>query len=541
MTQQERDDVKGPRSATPQSRQHGSRTPSVFNSVAAMSAVAFFAIALTFLYRTPFSNSADSENGTGSAHVSQAINTCGTLQHLLGPSLVKLPSDAEYAGLREENWSQTAWRHPSCIVSPTGATEVAKALNVLVNDQVQFAIRSGGHSPMPSDSNIDTGVLISLDKLDKVSYDAETGLASLSPGARWDAVYTELDKYNVTIVGGRVMNVGVGGLTLGSGLSYLSDLYGLVCDNIVSYEVVLADGRIVEASVNSNSDLFWGLKGGGNNFGIVTKFEAKTYPIVQTWGGIQVFSLDQTPALLQALHEYQTTPNKDPYANMVINLVPTNGTTLLTLVYLKPVERPAAYAPFYALSPVFEQTGFMTLHQLMALFPASTLPRWTWYVHGFQPDSALYGELATLFTTAPEIATIGALQGGSLIAAVQPISADSVRAGRASNGGVGNALGLQAVDQTWWSISVAWWNATDDAAAYAAAASMAGKIGAAAAAAGAGLDYIFMNDANTNQSVIASYGETNVRRMQAVQKIYDPNLVFQKLVPGGQKIPTYNS
>lgn len=263
--------------------------------------------------------------------------------------------------------------------------------------------------------------------------------------------------------------------------------------------------------------------------------------MVQTWGGIQLFSPDQAPALLQALHQYQTTPDKDPYANMIINLLPTNRTVMLTMVYLKPVERPSAYTPFYALTPIFEQTGFMTLHQLMALFPASPLPRWTWHMQGFKPSSELYAELATLYDAAiaPEVGALGALQGGTLLAAVQPVSADSVRAGRTSNGGIGNALGLQAVDQTWWSISASWWNATDDAAAEAAAASVAEKIANAAAAAGASVDYIFMNDANSDQAVIASYGQDNVRRLQEVQEAYDPDFVFQKLVPGGQKIPAW--
>lgn len=90
---------------------------------------------------------------------------------------------------------------------------------------------------MPFDASIDFGVCISLENLYKVSYDADTELASLGSGARWGAVYTELDKYNVTVVGGRIMDVGVGGLTLESGLSYLIDLYGLVCDNVVNYEI----------------------------------------------------------------------------------------------------------------------------------------------------------------------------------------------------------------------------------------------------------------------------------------------------------------
>lgn len=243
------------------------------------------------------------------------------------------------------------------------------------------------------------------------------------------------------------------------------------------------------------------------------------------------------PDVLQAFHKYQTIPNKDPYANMIINLVPTNGTVLLTLIYLKPVERPAAYAPFYALTPAFEQMGLMSLHELMALFPPAALPRWSMSAYSFTPDPTLYNELATLYTTAPELATISAVQGGSLIAAVQPISASAVLAGQQSNGGTGNALGLQAVNQTWWTVTAAWWSAKDDDAVYAALESFANKVRAAADAAGASLDYIFMNDASNKQAVIASYGDANVRRLRAVQKVYDPSLVFQKLVPGGQKLP----
>ncbi|POS70366.1 hypothetical protein DHEL01_v211240 [Diaporthe helianthi] len=467
----------------------------------------------------------------------RSANACAELRKRLDSSVIVLPSDAGYTGLREENWSQTAWRSPSCIAVPSVAAHVASVVSYLADRRVPFAIRSGGHDPNPFDSNIDAGILISLDNFASVSYDAGTQLATVGPGARWEAVYTELDKYQRTMVGGRVMDVGVGGLTLGSGLSYLTDLYGLACDNVVSYEVVLANGTIAQASTTSNSDLFWALKGGSNNFGVVTKFIAKTYSIYQTWGGLQVYAPDQVPALLQALSEYQTTPNKDPYANLIINLIPTNGTMLLTFVYLKPVERPDAFKPFYSLSPLMEQTGIMPLHQLMALFPPADLPRWAWRTLSFKPDAGLYEKLADLYTTAPEIATIGGLQGGSLIAAVQPIGKSAVLAGRESNSNTGNALGLEAIPQTWWGITAGWYNAKDDAVVYTALDSFAARLQAAVDTAGAGVDYIFMNDASIKQPVIASYGAANARRLKSTQKKYDADLVFRKLVPGGQKIP----
>lgn len=163
--------------------------------------------------------------------------TCDQLRSDLGAVLVTLPSDQQYEGLSDVNWSQTAWKTPSCITRPSNTSEVQKLVKVLTANHVPFAIRSGGHSVNPFDANIDTGVLIALDRLDQTAYDVGQGVAPIGPGARWGAVYAELDRYNVTVVGGRVLDVGVGGLMLGSGLSYLYDLYGIACDNVVSYEV----------------------------------------------------------------------------------------------------------------------------------------------------------------------------------------------------------------------------------------------------------------------------------------------------------------
>lgn len=196
-----------------------------------------------------------------------ASTTCHRLKAKLG-SIITLPSDGSYTSLTEENWSQSCWLPAACVAQPTCAADVQHLVTALVAAEVPFAIRAGGHSPSPHDAAINTtGVLIALDKLDQVAYDPATTLVTLGTGARWDAVYTRLDSHNVTMVGGRVMPVGVGGLTLGGGLSYLSDLYGMVCDNVASFEVVLADGSLVEASSTSNPDLFWALKGGSNNFG----------------------------------------------------------------------------------------------------------------------------------------------------------------------------------------------------------------------------------------------------------------------------------
>lgn len=306
--------------------------------------------------------------------------------------------------------------------------------------------------------------------------------------------------------------------------------------------MVLADGRVVDATSSQNPDLFWALKGGGNNFGItqglscldldahksslgvLTKVTSKTYPLNQVWASVRTYNASQTPDVMQALYKYQTMPKKDLYTNMVLNLIPSNSTIILTLVYLKPVATPAAFAPFYKLIPATELGSFFTLHGLMGLFPPPSLPRWTWYSSNFQPDSTLYAKISTLLDTAPEVAAISALPGGTLVGAAQPINANVALTGEAAGG---NPLGLQAVNQTWFGLNAAWLYAKDDATVYANIKSLHDKVEALAKSANVDIPYISMNDANINQSVIASYGATNVQRLHAVQKVYDPLLVFQ--------------
>jgi FAD/FMN-containing dehydrogenase len=102
---------------------------------------------------------------------------------------------------------------------------------------VKFAIRSGGHSPSPFAANTDDGVLIDTSLLSTKEYNAKDQIVKIGTGLKWGDVYSYLDEYQLTVVGGRVLDVGVGGLILGSGLSYLSDLYGMACDNVVNFEV----------------------------------------------------------------------------------------------------------------------------------------------------------------------------------------------------------------------------------------------------------------------------------------------------------------
>ena len=164
--------------------------------------------------------------------------------------------------------SATCHLRPKCILSPSSAHEVGQVLKIVRFLGCPFAIRSGGHNPNRGWASVDDqGVLIDLARLSSIEISSDRRTARIGPGLRWLEVYKAFDGTGVTVLGGRTPDVGVGGLILGGGISNFTSEFGLVCDKVVEFEVVLADSTVLTASSESNQDLFWALKGGGANFG----------------------------------------------------------------------------------------------------------------------------------------------------------------------------------------------------------------------------------------------------------------------------------
>ncbi|KAI1080958.1 FAD-binding domain-containing protein [Whalleya microplaca] len=450
------------------------------------------------------------------------------------------PADIQYNDLVTENWSQTAWQSPTCIFQPNTVAELQVAIPIIVNANASFAIRSGGHSPIPDAAAIDAGILIDLPKFGGTRYDAESSVVVIGAGQRWGDVYAELDQYEVTIAGGRVPSVGVGGLMLGCGHSYLSDLYGLVCDNVVNFEVVVADGSLINANAESNPDLYWALKGGSNNFGIVTSFTLRAYPIFHIWGGTKIYPFEALSDMLDALAEFQTNPEKDPYAQFDMKASVTNTTfgIVLALAYLKPEKSPAAFAPFYRLeknwNTLLDTTSLRTIYNLISEYPVPSIPRIEWTTTSLQPSQSLYKSIGEIFSTSPTVNKLRELTAGTGVFSLQGVSASAVEAGKLHGG---NALGLEPVAQSWFHTDVGWWFPEDDESAHNAIRSLTDEVETAAKAQGSYLRYLFMNEASIDQRVIEHYGDENVRKLKEVQKKYDPGAVFQQLEPGGFKLP----
>lgn len=187
-----------------------------------------------------------------------------------------------YPSLVAGSWTKSTQRNPYCFVVPNTANEVSQTVTALRSagngaGDWHIAVRSGGHGS-DHQSSITDGVTIDLTHLNATTYNAATKVAGVGTGARWGDVYAQLYEHGVGVTGGRQSVVGVGGLTLGGGVGWTTPRTGFACDNVVNYEVVLANGTIVDANASCHPDLWRALKGGSSNYGIVTRFDINTFP-----------------------------------------------------------------------------------------------------------------------------------------------------------------------------------------------------------------------------------------------------------------------
>ncbi|KAH8983408.1 FAD-binding domain-containing protein [Lactarius hatsudake] len=200
-----------------------------------------------------------------------------------------------------------------CSVEPGSADD----LRIIGSTRTPFAVKSGGHASNPGFSST-RGVQISLARFDKIATNSTAGTVELGPGLTWDQVYTALDPAGVNVIGARIPGVGVAGVTLGGGFSYKSNEYGLSVDNVVSYDLVLPNGTITTVTSN-DSDLWFGLRGATNNFGIVTNFVVKSYPQTKVWGGFMFYPPNQLAAVKDAFVGYQRKQDIKASAAVLIN------------------------------------------------------------------------------------------------------------------------------------------------------------------------------------------------------------------------------
>ncbi|MBV9358455.1 MAG: FAD-binding oxidoreductase [Chloroflexi bacterium] len=194
--------------------------------------------------------------------------------HLLGQ--VIRPGDAEYEAARSV-WNGSIDRHPSLIVKAADAADVIRAVSFARRHQLTLAVRSGGHS-FAGYGTCD-GLVLDLSGMCAVSVDPVERTLWAQPGANTAHISERAQQYGLALPTGDTKTVGLGGLTLGGGMGFLVRKYGLTIDNLLSVELVTADGRLIRASADEHPDLFWALRGGGGNFGVVTAFQYRLQPV----------------------------------------------------------------------------------------------------------------------------------------------------------------------------------------------------------------------------------------------------------------------
>ncbi|MGH7721216.1 MAG: FAD-binding oxidoreductase [Candidatus Dormibacteria bacterium] len=294
-------------------------------------------------------------------------------------------------------WNGAIDRSPALIARCSSAGEVAEAIRYARDNGLEIAVRGGGHN-YAGTGVCDGGLMIDLSPMNQVSVDPGRRRAACGGGATWEALDAAAQEHGLATPGGFISHTGVGGLTLGGGVGWLTKQAGLSCDNLVGAEVVTAESRVVHASADENPDLFWALRGGGGNFGVVTSFELALHevgPMVNL--GFFFWGLDRGTEALRFSRDFVKTLPSAANAFLAIALsappepfVPEQyhgmtGHALLVVGFGSPEAHAAAIAPIReSIPPLFEMVTPIPYVALQQMFNGGAL----WGTFGY--EKALY-------------------------------------------------------------------------------------------------------------------------------------------------------
>ncbi len=222
------------------------------------------------------------------------------LRSALGGS-VALPGGPAYDAALDL-WNGMIASRPALVVRPRGPADVVTALRAARDLGLEVSVKGGGHN-VAGHASTDGGLMLDLELLRGVRVDPVRRRARVGGGARWSDVDRETGVFGLATTGGVISTTGVGGLTLGGGVGWLVGKHGLACDNLLSVDLVTAAGEVVTASEAENADLFWALRGGGGNFGVVTSLEFALHPQPTVFAGMVAHPPDRAPAVLELYRE----------------------------------------------------------------------------------------------------------------------------------------------------------------------------------------------------------------------------------------------
>ncbi|KAL2268986.1 hypothetical protein VTJ83DRAFT_3832 [Remersonia thermophila] len=499
--------------------------------------------------------------GKGSNGDGGPEDICTLLTHHLPASQVHPATSPLYAELGSY-WSARQSSRPSCFALPRTTAELSALLRLLTDRGAPFAVKGGGHTTFPggSGTSLPGSVVVDLSRLNRaVAVSADRATVAVGPGLRWSNVTDVLDPLGLAVVGGRAASVGVAGLLLGGGISYLSGLRGWACDNVRAYEVVLADGRVVRATPRRHEDLYWALRGGGGSaFGVVARFELAAYEQGPLWASRQLFPADAARELIPLMHDLLVARlPADPAAHawLVVADVPELGGPVVLVDQFHAAHAapsaaaaaaaaapPAAFAAFHAED--IRSRAFLThvrratVGGLLVDADSPGGSRQTWWTTTVKATGtpALLLDVHALYAAHAERLRGGAAAAGAFVSAglvLQAISTNVLQAMRVNGG---NALGLAPDEGPLMLIqlSAVWADPALDDVVERACRETIRSIDALAAERGARTKngFVYMNYAGQGQDVLAGYGKANRDRLRKVAHKYDPQGKLDRLWKG---------
>ena len=266
---------------------------------------------------------------------------------------------------------------PAVVAEATSPTDIRAALNAARNHDLPFAVQATGHGTfVPSDG----GVLVKTGRMSQVLVDPDRRIARVGPGVRWSDVIAAAAPFGLAPLSGSAPSVGVAGFTLGGGVGWLARAYGFAADSLLRVDVVTADGRHLTASRGVHADLFWALRGGGGNFGVVTAMEFPLHPVAEAYGGVAYFPVDRAAETLAYYRDWAPTqPNE----------------LSTTVVLMQNAPRPDVEGPVLAIRGFYVGSPEEGARALRSLHRVAGRP----IVDEFRPMT--YPDAATIGGTAP--------------------------------------------------------------------------------------------------------------------------------------------
>lgn len=311
-----------------------------------------------------------------------------TLRSSLRGKLIR-PEDESYDSVRKV-YNGMIDRRPSAIAQCVDVADVIAAVNFARDSALPLAIRGGGHNGAGS-GIVDDGLVIDLSPMKGIRVDTKAGTVRGEGGCMWGDVDHATHPYGMAVPSGFLSTTGVGGLTLGGGLGYLTRKYGLTIDNLLAVDMVLADGRPITASPDENADLFWAVRGGGGNFGVVTSFLFKLSPVSTVYGGPIFWPMEQAPTVLKFWRDLIMTAPEDLNGWFGFHYVPPvpmfpqehhlKKVCVVTWCYTGDMARAeAVFKPIrQTATPIMDFAGPIPWPALQSLFDALYPPGLQWY------------------------------------------------------------------------------------------------------------------------------------------------------------------